>query len=137
VSDLSDTPEAAAPEEGTAARASVSQTPAAAPAESQLAAESRPGLRHSVRRVGIGIAVTVAALAALAALLYAFGGMAHPAPEMRAAYGQLVTEGRVAPLESRFVIPIPGCRCHSTDPVTTMQHSGYRVRDCMAAGCHG
>jgi hypothetical protein len=137
VSDYTETAVAAAPVEGAAATTTTAETPPAAPDGPQLSLEPRRGGRRAVRRIAIGIAVTVAVLATLAALLYSFGGMARPAPEMRAAYDRLVTDGRVAALESRFVIPIPGCRCHSADPVVTMQHSGYRIRDCRASGCHG
>lgn len=85
-------------------------------------------------RILLGIGATVLALLATAALLYLFGGMERPSAETRATYDRLHADGRAAPLERRFVIPIPGCKCHSDDPVLTMEHSVRRIRDC--SGCH-
>ena len=83
----------------------------------------------------IGLGVTVAVLAAVAATLYFFGGMETPPPEVRAAYQQLRAAGRApAVTPARFHIPIPGCRCHSTDPVLTMQHAGRTIAQCSS--CH-
>ena len=90
--------------------------------------------KRVVKRVAIGIGVAVLALVVLGVLLYSFGGMERPAPEYRAAYEQMVAQGTAAPIERRFVIPIPGCRCHSSDPAQQMQHSLYRIRECMS--CH-
>ena len=106
---------------------------AAAPEGGVAASAPRPA-RRVLKRVLVGLALGIAALAAVAALLYFFGGMERPAAEYRVAFGQLVDAGRVAPVDGRFVIPIPGCRCHSDDPVLTMQHSVRRIREC--AGCH-
>jgi len=91
--------------------------------------------RRVVKRVAIGVGITVFALVGIAALLYSFGGMERPTPEYRAAYDQMVTQGTAAPIERRFVIPIPGCRCHSGDPVQQVQHSVYRLNECVS--CHG
>ena len=117
--------EAAASDEGVVASAPPAKPPAAV---------VRPRWRRVVRRIGIGLGVTVATIVALVALLYFFGGMERPSAEHRAAYNQLVAEDRAAPIENRFVIPIPGCRCHSDDSVAQMQHSVWRIREC--AGCH-
>ena len=97
-------------------------------------AASRPGWRRRLKRVAIGIGVAVAVLVALAVLLYSFGGMERPTAESRAAFAAMVAQGAVAPVDGRFVIPIPGCRCHSDDPVQQAQHATYRIKECRA--CH-
>jgi hypothetical protein len=74
------------------------------------------------------------ALAALGGILYAFGGMWVRTPAMRAAYDQMVARGEQPPLPARFVAPIPGCVCHSDDPVVQAEHSVRRLREC--GGCH-
>ena len=94
----------------------------------------RPRWVRTLKRAAIGVGLVVVTLVALAVLLYSFGGMERPAEEHRAAYDALVAQGAAVPVESRFTIPIPGCRCHSTDPVQQVQHSTYRLRECM--GCH-
>jgi len=96
---------------------------------------SGPNWRRAVKRVAIGVGITTLALVGIAVLLYSFGGMERPAPEYRAAYEQMVTQGTAAAIEKRLVIPIPGCRCHSGDPVQQVQHSVYRLNECMS--CHG
>lgn len=88
-----------------------------------------------LKRIGIAL-FAVGALAALVlATAYFFGSMERPDPAMRAAFEELVAQGRAAPVARVFTVPIPGCRCHSTDPVLTMQHSVYRIRECKS--CHG
>lgn len=93
-----------------------------------------PRRKRVVKRIVLGFAATVAALALVAALLYSFGGMERPALEYRTAYDQLVAQGQATPAEGKFVIPIPGCRCHSSDPVAQVEHSTYRIKDCTR--CH-
>jgi len=83
----------------------------------------------------IGVGITVAVLAVAAAALYSFGGMWPPSEEARAAYAAEVAAGREPAIEGRFTIPIPGCVCHSGDPVQQMRHSTRRISECM--GCHG
>ena len=90
--------------------------------------------RRVIKRVALGVGMTLASLFLLAAVLYSFGGKERPASQYIAAYDQLVAEGQATPVQSRFVIPIPGCRCHSDDPVAQVEHSVYRIRDCMR--CH-
>lgn len=89
------------------------------------------------QRVLIGILIAIAGLVVLALALFTFGGMGGSEydPEIRAAYRELVETRQVAPVERRFVIPIPGCTCHSTDPYLTEQHRNRRLSECM--GCHG
>lgn len=74
------------------------------------------------------------ALAAVGVILHAFGGMWVRTPEMRAAYDAMVARGEQPRLQSRLVVPIPGCVCHSDDPVVQAQHSVRRLREC--SGCH-
>lgn len=93
-----------------------------------------PRWKRPAKRIALGFAATVAVLAVVAALLYSFGGMERPTPEYRTAYDQLVAQGQATPAEGRFVVPIPGCRCHSSDPVAQVQHSTYRIKDCTR--CH-
>jgi len=87
-----------------------------------------------LKKVLIWLGVTVLVLAALAAALYRFGGMWPPSGEARAAYAVEVAAGRQPAVEGRFTIPIPGCVCHSDDPVLQMQHSVRRIEECR--GCH-
>lgn len=94
---------------------------------------ARRRMRWWVRAL-VGLGVTVALLAAAAASLYFFGGMEAPDPAMSAAYAALVADGKAPEIEWRFTIPIPGCRCHSTDPTLTMQHSVRRLSECSQ--CH-
>jgi hypothetical protein len=86
-------------------------------------------------RVLTGIGVTLVVLLAAAALLYAFGGMWPPSAEARAAYAAEVAAGRQPAVQGRFTIPVPGCVCHSDDPVLQTQHSTRRISEC--SGCHG
>lgn len=84
--------------------------------------------------IGIGVTLVTLVLAALS--LYNFGGMGGSAndPEIRQQYKALVDAGQIEPVERRFVIPIPGCTCHSDDPLLTEQHRNRRIREC--SGCH-
>lgn len=87
------------------------------------------------RRLLFGAFVTLAVLFFAATMLYEFGSMWVADRDMRDAYDVLVVQGQAQPIEVRFHIPIPGCQCHSDDPVLTMQHSNRRISECM--GCHG
>ncbi|MGB4593248.1 MAG: hypothetical protein WBI63_05675 [Coriobacteriia bacterium] len=42
--------------------------------------------------------------------------------------------GQALELESGVVSPIPGCVCHSEDPVLQAQHPVRHIRGCML--CH-
>jgi hypothetical protein len=86
------------------------------------------------KRVLIGVGIVLVALIALAGLLYEFGGMWPPSEASRAAYASMVSRGEQPAVESRFTIPIPGCVCHTDDPVLQMQHAGRRISECAA--CH-
>ncbi len=82
----------------------------------------------------IGLGITVVVLAAVAVVLFLFGGMQPPTAEARAAYAVEVAAGRQPAVGARFVIPIPGCVCHTSDPVLQVQHSVLRMSECGA--CH-
>lgn len=86
------------------------------------------------KRLLWGVFWTVAVLLTLAVVLYEFGGMSVRTPQMRQAYDDMVAAGQAPALESAVVIPIPGCVCHSDDPVLQAQHSVRHIRDCMS--CH-
>jgi hypothetical protein len=86
------------------------------------------------KRILIGVAVTLGALAVVALALYAYGGMMPPSEATRAEYAAMVARGEQPAIESRFTIPIPGCVCHTDDPVLQMQHAGRRMSECK--GCH-
>ena len=98
----------------------------------ETAAPSRG--RRIVRRVLLGIGWTVAGLVALSIVLYLFGGMWVRTPEMKQAYSDLVASGQQPALKGGVVVPIPGCVCHSNDPLLQAQHSTRHIRDCFS--CH-
>lgn len=89
------------------------------------------------RRILFGLFVTFSVIVFLVATLYAFGGPSGSAndPQMKDRYEAMVASGEIEPVEQRFVIGIPGCRCHSDDPVLTEEHRNRRINECM--GCHG
>ncbi len=87
------------------------------------------------KRVLKGFAIAVAVLVLLAVLVYEFGGMMPPSAEAKAQYAQLVAAGQQPPVPNRLHIPIPGCVCHSPDPVLQVQHSTRSMNQC--ASCHG
>ena len=99
--------------------------------ENELAAKS-----PLWRRVLFGLFVAFAVIFFTGVMLYEFGSMWVPSAETRASYDALVASGQVPDeVVRQFHIPIPGCVCHSDDPVLTMQHSTRRISQCM--GCHG
>lgn len=100
----------------------------------QEAPAARPPRRRRLERVLAGTGVTVGALLLLALLLYQFGSMWPPSAEARAAYAAGVAAGQLPPVGSSFHIPVPGCVCHSPDPVLQVQHESRHIRDCT--GCH-
>ena len=98
-------------------------------------ASPEPKRRSTRRRVLLGVGWAFAALLGLALLLYLFGGPGGATPEVRAEYEELVRTGTVLPVEDRFVVPVPGCTCHSDDALLIVQHAERRIRDCFG-GCH-
>lgn len=118
--------------EDSALEASVAETPDDV-AGSREAAPSRG--RLLVRRLAMGFFGTIGALALLGVVLYGLGGPMGPTREQRDAYEALRAAGLAeAPANEQFVVPIPGCVCHSDDPVAVVEHAEYRIRDCGA--CH-
>ena len=92
--------------------------------------------RRILERIALTLLALVLGLAALAVVAYDFGSMERPSAEMRARYDALVSAGQAAPMRSSGLrIPIPGCRCHSDDPVQQVRHAGYAIRECSR--CHG
>ena len=95
----------------------------------------RPLWVRVLRGVGITLGVLLVLLVVTGVSLYNFGGMSGSAvPGVLAQYDQMVAAGQAPAIQKRFVIPIPGCRCHSTDPVLTAQHSVRHMSDCNK--CH-
>ena len=104
-------------------------------AEEAACAPAGPRWKRVVKRVFIGIGVTIVSLVVLGVLVYNYGGMSGSAvPGVEDQFKQMVASGQAQPIQKRFVIPIPGCQCHSTDPVLTAQHSRRRMTEC--AKCH-
>ena len=91
-------------------------------------------MKRVVKRVAAVAGIVLGVLIVTAGLAYAFGTMQPPTAEVRAAYEQRVEAGAAPPAASRFGIPIPGCVCHSDDPVLQVEHSTRYIREC--AGCH-
>lgn len=98
-------------------------------------AEPRRG-RRILKRVGITLLTLIAVVIVLALVAYDFGSMEPPSADMRAQYAALASAGKVTPVPPGGLhLPIPGCRCHSTDPVQQVQHASYTMRECSR--CHG
>jgi hypothetical protein len=92
--------------------------------------------RGILKRVGLTLLTLVAVVIVAAFLLFNFGGMERPTPEVRAQYDALVASGKASPVPAAgFHLPIPGCKCHSSDPVQQMKHAGLAIKDCSK--CHG
>ena len=91
--------------------------------------------KRVVKRIAIAIGSLLAFLVVAGVLVYNFGGMSGSVhPELLTQYDQLVASGQAAPIQKRFVIPIPGCTCHSTDPTLTALHSRRHMNEC--GKCH-
>lgn len=101
----------------------------------KLPVEGGPRRWRVLKRIGIGLGVTVLVLVAVGLVLFEWGGMGGSAdPTMQAKFDAMVASGQAQPVKARFVIPIPGCTCHSTDPVQTAEHRTYRMSEC--GRCH-
>ena len=95
----------------------------------------RPLWLRVLRGVGITVSVLLVVLVVGDVLLYNFGGMSGSAvPGTLEAYSQMVANGQAPAIRTRFVIPIPGCQCHSKDPVLTAEHTRWRMNECNR--CH-
>ncbi|MBN2822090.1 MAG: hypothetical protein JXR33_02725 [Coriobacteriia bacterium] len=92
------------------------------------------GLLSALRQIATGFGIALLVVVVVAAVLYFFGGSMPPSADARDAYDSLVAQGVEEPVESHFVVPIPGCTCHSDDPAAIVPHAEYRMRDCGA--CH-
>jgi hypothetical protein len=90
-----------------------------------------------LRRVLLRIAIVIGVLVVLAVVLFEYGSMWPPSAEVQKAYADGVRAGVVPAIEQPFHIPIPGCVCHSTDPVVQMQHAALHISECSRSGCHG
>ena len=106
--------------------------------EQESAEECRPR-RPLWVRILKGVAITIASLVVLGVaggfLLYNYGGMSGSAiPGVLEQYDGMVVAGQAPALQKRFVIPIPGCQCHSNDPVLTAQHARRHMNEC--GKCH-
>lgn len=87
-------------------------------------------LKRALKWAGI----IVAMLVVVGGVLFEFGGMMPPSAAAKTAYAAQVAAGTQPAVQSRLVIPIPGCVCHSSDPVLQVQHSVRRMSEC--SGCH-
>ena len=88
-----------------------------------------------LRATAITVGSLIALLIVVGLLLWNFGGMSGSVhPELLTQYDQMVASGQAPAIQSRFVIGIPGCQCHSTDPVLTAQHTRRHMNEC--GKCH-
>lgn len=115
----------------------MAREPAGTPerAEAGAPAEGHGRLRRILVKIALVLVTIVLLLVLAAAAAYAFGGPWVPTREQRASYERMVKTGQAPALERRFVLPIPGCVCHSKDPGQVVRHSNWRIREC--ASCHG
>jgi hypothetical protein len=94
-----------------------------------------PRWQRVLKAVAITFFSVIGFLVFAAFMLYNFGGMSGSVhPELFAQYDQAVAAGQAAPIQKRLVIPIPGCKCHSTDPTLTALHSRRHMNEC--GKCH-
>ena len=95
----------------------------------------RPIWLRVLRGVGITVASLLVVLVVGGVLLYNYGGMSGSAvPGVLEQYDQMVAAGQAQPIQKRFVIPIPGCQCHSKDPQLTVAHTRRHMNEC--GKCH-
>lgn len=99
-------------------------------------AEEPPDHQPWWLRMLVGMWIFFLGMLLIAALLYNFGSMWPPTDAQRSAYAEAVAQRGGSPhVERQFHIPVPGCVCHSDDPVTVIRHESRRISECM--GCHG
>jgi hypothetical protein len=89
-----------------------------------------------LKRVLLGLVVTLLALGLVAVGLFYFGGPSTPAPGPAADTGATAAPSPMtgAPGDQRFIIEVPGCTCHSDDPAVVAEHATYRMSECSE--CH-
>lgn len=98
-------------------------------------APKKPLWVRILRGIGITIVSLIALVIVAGLLLYNFGGMWGSAePGVLEQYDEWVATGQAPAIEKRFVIPIPGCQCHSKDPRLTAQHTRRHMNEC--GKCH-
>jgi hypothetical protein len=100
------------------------------------AAPARPRWQRILIRVLVTLGVLVVLVVVAGWALLNYGGMSGSVydPQIRQQYEQLAAAGGTPPIQKQFVIPIPGCTCHSKDPVLTEQHRYRRMSQCSS--CH-
>jgi hypothetical protein len=91
--------------------------------------------RRTLKRVLAWVGVVLGGLLLVALVLYGLGGPGGVTQDVRDQHAALVVAGKAPAVEDRFVIPIPGCTCHSDDPVLIVEHAERRMRDCFGT-CH-
>jgi len=106
-----------------------------AAAEELECAPKKPLWWRILKGTAITVGTLIVVLVVAGVLLWNFGGMSGSVhPELLAQYDQMVASGQAPAIQRRFVIGIPGCQCHSTDPVLTAQHSRRHMNEC--GQCH-
>jgi hypothetical protein len=105
------------------------------PSPAEECAPKKPLWVRVLKGAGITIVSLVVVLVVGAFMLYNFGGMWGSAePGVLEQYDEWVATGQAPAIEKRFVIPIPGCNCHSKDPRLTAQHTRRHMNEC--GKCH-
>lgn len=95
-----------------------------------------------MKKAGIIALVAVGLVLGVAAFAFAFGTPQTPvAPQAGVPTAQAPSASASAPATSDpagekapFAVQIPGCKCHSDDPVVVEEHSRYRMNECRS--CH-
>ena len=94
-----------------------------------------PRWKRVLKRIAITVGVLILLLIVGGFSLFEWGGMSGSVdPTMAPRFAAMVAAGQAQPITARFVIPIPGCTCHSHDPVQTALHRTYRMSECSR--CH-
>jgi hypothetical protein len=103
--------------------------------------------RVALVAVLLGLVLTLAGL-----VVYDFGTMSPPSPEVEAEYQALVAQGKASPEQAAPGprIPIPGCVCHAADPdlaqkapghapdpILVITHRYRTFSECFSPQCHG
>lgn len=92
------------------------------------------------RRIAWAMAVVAVIAVAALVFLYVVGTpsvQAEPSPVVQNTEEAEAPSSQQAPEpdpSSPLAIQIPGCVCHSDDPVLVKEHESYRMNQC--AGCH-
>lgn len=111
-----------------------------APDEALTAEQHAQSSRRPLwQRLAMALGAMIAVIVLLGGVLYFFGGPGGSVydPRIGQEYDRLLESGEITPVQRQFVVPIPGCTCHSTDPRLTEEHRFHRMSECMDSGCHG